>query len=209
MYSAKSEGFHYKCVACGQCCRHVEGSGVYLFPEDIRTITRKLCITKRDFILRYCLLSDNVFTFQDQSIRVKYLELNLVYSGVCPLLEFGRCSVHSAKPLGCKHGPFLYPLKNDRVAWDRFCETCQGMGSGPFVSNNTFDRVALENERLHDSYYNRYLVKRDVWPIYCIEKVDIPILKRIKKFYCNYTAALQSSKEIHTSYTEKYIKEGR
>ncbi len=92
----------YHCKRCGACCRHQDGIVISL--NDAHLIARRLRVTLKRFVRRYCqeTIVFDVFghgPFKGIAIKTK--------KGVCPFYS-GRdgCTVNDAKPLVCRLYPF-------------------------------------------------------------------------------------------------------
>lgn len=97
---APGASFNFRCLQCGQCCRHRED--LILSPMDVYRIARELEIQPAQVYDWYC------DSHIGQESYLPVLRLAPVGEDLhCPLLTTnGLCSVHKAKPAACA----LYPL---------------------------------------------------------------------------------------------------
>lgn len=91
--------FRFKCRCCGKCCRNRDD--ILLSPQDVFKITKKLELSVKEFIKKYC----EVYIGYSSYIPI----VRLFPKGankVCPLLNNNLCMVHEVKPTVCA----LFPL---------------------------------------------------------------------------------------------------
>jgi len=91
--------FAFKCRSCGKCCKNRDD--ILLNPRDVFNIATALKITQEQVVEEYC------ETYIGKDSRMPVVRLRPKGKNkVCPLLEGGRCIVHSLKPTVCA----LFPI---------------------------------------------------------------------------------------------------
>ena len=93
------EKFSFHCTQCGACC--INREDILLTPKDVFRIVKKLQMTQREFVEKYC------DVYVGSSSRVPLVRLQPFGKDQrCPLLQDRSCIVHSVKPTVCA----LFPL---------------------------------------------------------------------------------------------------
>jgi len=133
------------CSACLECCKRYD---ITLLPEEAEKIRKKLNLSEKEFVRKYCSLSlqffpatksKNPFVFSkakiSEKIRKKLKEkstsnyffllpnISLKKSKKCVFLKNSLCEIHSVKPKQCKLFPFI-SLKKETAFWKKypFCD---------------------------------------------------------------------------------------
>lgn len=102
------EGFI--CNKCGDCCRGFSDDfGVVVFPYEVDDLANDLKIEADVFVTKYC----NAISIE---INDKPQELYMLrhIDGRCVFLDGNDCTIHHAKPIQCKNGPFGFFWDGDR-----------------------------------------------------------------------------------------------
>jgi Fe-S-cluster containining protein len=129
-----ASGLRFTCVSeCGACCtNHDDYAYVYLTDDGIRSISKHLGLTKREFLNEYTMLDDD-------EIVLKMVEPE------CPFLDGWRCRVYETRPVQCRTFPFWTENLKSRAAWQRLRRFCPGIDQGDL----------LELERIRDHVRER------------------------------------------------------
>lgn len=98
-YVTKEDTFNFRCTCCGACCRHRDD--ILLNAYDIVRMIKYLNMPLRDFIEKYC----ECYIGHSSFLPVVKLRPK-GKNHICPLLNNGKCTVHSVKPTVCA----LFPL---------------------------------------------------------------------------------------------------
>lgn len=92
------EEFRFHCTQCGECCRHRDD--ILLNPKDVYNMSKELKIDTRELIEKYC------DSYVGSNSRIPVVRLQPRGSVQrCPMLKYGKCIVHSAKPAICAMFP--------------------------------------------------------------------------------------------------------
>ena len=133
------------CSGCQECCKQYN---ITLLPEETKRISKKLNLSEKEFIEKYCELmiqffpsfnSKNPFVLHYLKLPKKFREklkeqtqskyffvlpnLAIKKTKKCVFLENGLCAIHSVKPEQCNLFPFI-SLKKETSFWKKypFCE---------------------------------------------------------------------------------------
>jgi len=90
--------FEFDCSACGECCYGHDD--IILTGFDVFRLAQKLKMATAEVLERYCDMHVGAETKMPVPTMAK------TKKGACPLLAYGRCTVHDHKPVTCA----LYPL---------------------------------------------------------------------------------------------------
>lgn len=121
-------GLRFECQPdCGKCCTNLREGSVFLEPQDIEALSKKLRISPREFVAAY--------TTREEGGDI---ELAKEDSGDCVFLVDRACTVHDAKPLQCWAYPFLpldgfTPIESP-FTWRHEKKFCPGIGKGRLYS---------------------------------------------------------------------------
>ncbi|RLE45720.1 YkgJ family cysteine cluster protein [Candidatus Woesearchaeota archaeon] len=77
------------CTKCGNCCKEMSP---VLTLEDIERISKKLKISKGDFLKKYTERNE---------------DKDIVFKLPCPFLQNNKCSIYEIRPKECKEFPHL------------------------------------------------------------------------------------------------------
>jgi len=99
--------FHFKCRACGKCCKNRED--IILTARDLYNIAKKLGMTHETVMEKYC----DRYIGRDSQLPVVRLQ-PVGVNHVCPFLADKRCMVHDSKPVVCA----LFPIGRVRMNQD-------------------------------------------------------------------------------------------
>lgn len=118
----------FECTRCGECCR---GPGrARLSPADVQRLAGHLDLSVKDFVARH---TEQV-VYMTLGITPTPPELVLRKANeACIFLEGDACSVHVAKPDGCRLGPFTFGILGSDRNWAHFRRICPGLGQGPAI----------------------------------------------------------------------------
>jgi len=149
----------FKCRACGKCC--IGPGSAFLYPEDIRTISKELSLTIEEFIKKY---TDYVL-FEvidgDSFLYMPYLVLKKDEDR-CFFLKENRCSIHAFKPHHCKTTPFVSEffeqdqwreeLKKECIALSKMNDKDFNKYKDDHVNLDEIEKEYIKN--LHENGYN-------------------------------------------------------
>jgi uncharacterized protein len=103
----------HRCTGCGDCCRWP--GQVFLYPDDIKSISAQLKIPVREFLLTRCVVLRWEWQGYPQ-FRIA-LARKADYTG-CVFLRGTQCGIHEFKPLMCKAGPAGWPwIREPKFFW--------------------------------------------------------------------------------------------
>ncbi|MGE0227463.1 MAG: YkgJ family cysteine cluster protein [Dehalococcoidia bacterium] len=131
----------FECTRCGDCCR---GPGrARVSPVDIQRLARHLGLSVDGFVARY---TEQV-VYTAPGLAPTQPELVLSKAGEdCIFLQGDECSVHAAKPDGCRLGPFTFGILGSDRNWAHFQRICPGLDQGPAIPWQSVQE-SLDDER--------------------------------------------------------------
>lgn len=91
--------FKFHCTKCGDCCRNRED--ILLNPRDIYNMAKELKISPKEVTDKYC----EVYIGNDSRMPIIRIQPRGLVKR-CPMLKYGKCIIHNAKPAVCA----LFPL---------------------------------------------------------------------------------------------------
>ncbi|MCB1084554.1 MAG: metallophosphoesterase [Chlamydiia bacterium] len=118
------KGLRFKCTGCGKCCT---GKGyVWLEEEDISNLSKKLSLSKEDFLKKY--------TRQvgfDRSLTEDPVTDDCIF-----LKDKSTCAVYDARPKQCRTFPWWTDQLNSPKEWEEAKLRCEGIDheEAPLVS---------------------------------------------------------------------------
>jgi Fe-S-cluster containining protein len=128
-------GLRFECQPeCGRCCtRAVRDGSVFLEPEDIERLARRLSLSPRAFAREYTVDEDGE------------IALAMRDDGDCRFLDDGRCSVYRDRPLQCRTYPFLprdgfTPIESP-YTWRYEQQFCPGIGKGRLYRKKEIEAI--------------------------------------------------------------------
>ena len=132
----------FECTRCGECCR---GPGrARLSAVDVQRLARHLDLSAEDFVARY---TEQVVFVTPDLTPAPQPELVLSKANeACIFLQGDECSVHLAKPDGCRLGPFTFGILGSDRNWAHFQRICPGLEQGPAIPWESVQE-SLEDER--------------------------------------------------------------
>lgn len=102
--------FKFRCTQCGNCCRNRED--ILLNPRDVYNMAKELKITPDETVQKYC----KAYIGQDSRMPIIRLQPRSL-TRRCPMLKYGKCIIHNAKPAVCAMFPIgRYVLTNEGAA---------------------------------------------------------------------------------------------
>ncbi len=117
------ENFKFKCLDCGDCCRHESGY-IFLMPDEINIISNFLKMDPDNFL--------NIFAF-NFSKSVYSLKEKENYDCVFWDEENrngkGGCSLYKIRPMQCKNFPFWISTFSDKDSFELQKKRCKGIMS--------------------------------------------------------------------------------
>ncbi|QEN06403.1 YkgJ family cysteine cluster protein [Thiospirochaeta perfilievii] len=135
-------GLNFTCQRCSGCCRHEPGY-VFLSEEDVKKMCKRLDLSRKKFIKKYCKVAD--------LIGVKRLSLIEKPNNDCIFWDNG-CTVYEARPLQCKSFPFWAHNLINEESWASVVESCPGAGQGELRSKDEIDKWL--DKRLDEPFIN-------------------------------------------------------
>ncbi len=138
----------FECVACGNCCR---GPGHALISDrDVDRLSQHLDVTPQEFIAKF---AEPIAYQQSGASSARpwgmYLRKN---DDACIFLRDDQCTVHEAKPDGCRLGPFTLDIVGSERNWRRFVSLCPGIGEGPAIAWDDAEESLRSDYELQRSY---------------------------------------------------------
>jgi Fe-S-cluster containining protein len=123
------EGLRFSCLRCGACCTGSSGT-IYVGPEEIPIIARRLNLTMEHFISCY------LYPFKDSfSIREEA-------DGRCLFYNQG-CLIYDVRPPQCRTFPFWFGNVRSEKRWIEISRECPGIGQGRLFSKEQIISMAL------------------------------------------------------------------
>lgn len=102
--------FKFRCTQCGNCCRNRED--ILLNPRDVYNMAKELKMTPDETVQKYC----EAYIGQDSRMPIIRLQPRSL-ARRCPMLKYGKCIIHNAKPAVCAMFPIgRYVLTNEGAA---------------------------------------------------------------------------------------------
>jgi Fe-S-cluster containining protein len=103
----------HKCTGCGACCRWP--GQIFLYPDDIKRIARRLELSVEDFLLSRCAIT---WWRWASCTQYRICLARKPQSTECVFLTGSLCGIHESKPLLCKAGPAASAwIMNPRSFW--------------------------------------------------------------------------------------------
>ena len=109
--------FKFHCTQCGNCCRNRED--ILLNPRDIYSMAKELKMTPDEILQKYC----EAYIGNDSRMPIVRLQPRSL-ARRCPMLKYGKCIIHNAKPAVCA----MFPI--GRYIATKEGEAATGIGAG-------------------------------------------------------------------------------
>ena len=110
------QGLYFECRQCGACCTGAPGA-VYVNKKEIAIIARYLHMKQDRFIRIYLYPLDDRYSIGEDS------------EGCCLFYRNG-CIIYPVRPDQCKTYPFWFQNLRSEENWQRFSQSCPGIGKG-------------------------------------------------------------------------------
>lgn len=122
-----SEGLHFKCTGCGQCCTGSPGY-VWLNLEEAESIARHLGITLEAFGKKYLRQVGDKFSLVEDPVTYD-----------CVFLKENKCSIYSLRPKQCRTFPWWISNLKSKRDWNEAASMCEGINhpDAPLISGET------------------------------------------------------------------------
>jgi Fe-S-cluster containining protein len=144
----------FKCLKCGNCCK-LKGQ-VYLFPRDVKKISKFLNIPFKSFINKYCRPITEYYIFKKKRYREKWLVLKKKKDR-CVFLKKNICAIYKARPFYCKIAPFSERVLNNKKTLKYFLKNCRACQSRDIISKDKRLESLLKREEKIVEQYERIL----------------------------------------------------
>ncbi len=125
------KGLYFKCLKnCAKCCSGFPGY-VWLTNDDIKNISKKLKISKKDFLKKYT-----------RNVKNKISLIENLKNYDCPFLKDKKCQIYEVRPNQCKTFPFWKNILKSRQSWDAERFNCPGINdtTGKLYSNDEINK---------------------------------------------------------------------
>jgi Fe-S-cluster containining protein len=131
-----SDGLHFTCQQCGNCCTGGPGY-VWLSDEELDRLAEHLKLSKRETVRKYCRKVDGKISLKEIHTRSGNYDC-IFLTEIQPEASDGQriaqpkrgCSIYPVRPLQCRTWPFWHGNLSSRAAWDRASRGCYGMNQG-------------------------------------------------------------------------------
>jgi uncharacterized protein len=131
-----SQGLHFSCTQCGNCCTGGPGY-VWITTEEIVRLADHLGLTPQQIVEKYCRKIDGRFSLKERPRDGLYDCIFLqeqpvpAEPGQPASTEVRRtCAVYPVRPLQCRTWPFWEGNLKDARAWSHAAGRCPGMNQG-------------------------------------------------------------------------------
>ncbi len=117
--------FKFHCTQCGNCCRNRED--ILLNPRDVYHMAKELKMAPKELTDKYC----EVYIGDDSRMPIVRMQSRGLAKR-CPMLKYGKCIIHNAKPTVCA----MFPI--GRYITTKAGEAATGIGAGTirYIFNN-------------------------------------------------------------------------
>lgn len=130
-----SNGLHFSCTRCSECCRFEPGF-VFLSEIDLDRLARRFKMEYTSFIEGYC-------RWVPAPEKKERLSLKEKANLDCIFWDEG-CTVYESRPLQCSSFPFWESVLLSRMMWKNL--QCPGVGKGDFHSREEIE-ACLERQK--------------------------------------------------------------
>jgi len=166
-------GVRFHCISCGRCCSGESEGLVFLYRDDIRTITTYLKISEADFLLTYCDVVD--VAYKGDYVPTIILKLNAATSNCILQKKDGTCLIYPVRPFQCASFPFWQLNLANEQAWVKIKKACPGFSAKIHGHLYTIDEIKafLDKELQLEDGHSHLLEQNDfklstIYP--CLEK---------------------------------------
>ena len=132
-----TNGLRFSCSRCSCCCRFDSGY-VWLTRSDLDVLARRLRVSPREFVDRYC-----------RFVRIgsmDQLSLTEQNNYDCVFWRDGGCEVYDSRPVQCRSYPFWRPHLGTPGDWAALEKSCPGVNIGRQYSGEEIERLAAMRE---------------------------------------------------------------
>lgn len=130
-----SNGLHFKCTECGQCCTGAPGY-IWVNDQEIKQIAAFLNLSSEEFSRRY---------LRHVKGRLSLVELPKTYD--CIFLKDKKCQIYPVRPTQCRTFPWWPQHLKSEKEWREAATFCEGIQpSAPLVELETIEQQRLIQE---------------------------------------------------------------
>lgn len=134
-----SEGLHFECTGCGQCCTGSPGY-IWVNQEEIQEIAEHLNLTIKEFSRRY---------LRHVKGRLSLLEMPKSYD--CIFLKDKKCQIYSVRPGQCRTYPWWPQNLKTESDWEEAAHFCEGIRKeAPLVKIEIIQKQLGIQEKIND-----------------------------------------------------------
>jgi uncharacterized protein len=132
------DGLRFKCTNCGKCCKGRNGY-VFLSPQDLSTLARRLELSDEEFKKLYTRIVDGQICLIDAPS-----------SDACIFLKENKCSVYESRPIQCAAFPWWLNTIQNPDHWRLAAIDCEGIdhSDAPLISG---PEIACECMKYYDN----------------------------------------------------------
>lgn len=136
------------CQKCGKCCK--SNIGAFIFPSDIKKISKFFQIQPSNFILQWC--DENNIILYDNKIEVFTLKLK---NGKCCFLDDNNlCKIFNCRPYQCINAPYNF------LAQYSFWSHMSCVKEDDFIGLNSLQKDKIIFSELLNNDYKKYTSRR-------------------------------------------------
>lgn len=118
-----SDGLHFTCARCGNCCGGAPGF-TWISPTEVTSLAEHLGLGRDAFLRRYTITVQIEGGAQGTSLRS-------LPDHDCVFFRRGSgCMVYEHRPRQCRTWPFWRRNLVSRAVWQAEAKECPGMGKG-------------------------------------------------------------------------------
>lgn len=131
-----SDGLHFECTGCGQCCTGAPGY-IWVDQQEIEQIAQFLNLSIKEFTHRY---------LRQVKGRFSLLERPKTYD--CVFLKDKKCQIYSVRPTQCRTFPWWPQNLKSEKDWQEAARYCEGIQPcAPVVSLETIEQQRMIQEQ--------------------------------------------------------------
>ncbi len=124
------KGLRFTCTQCGKCCKGPEPGFVWVTPDEIAALAKRLDMTEDEFGRRYLRRIGITFSLVERA------------NHDCIFWDDEKgCTVYEDRPSQCRTFPFWPEFVIDRDAW-RKIDWCPGKDKGRHYTKAEIERLA-------------------------------------------------------------------
>ena len=110
-----SQGLHFKCTGCGQCCTGSPGY-IWVSEDEIQAIAHYLDLSVEAFARQYL-----------RRVKGRFSLLELPKSYDCIFLKENKCQIYAVRPTQCRTYPWWPQLLKSEKEWQEAARFCEGI----------------------------------------------------------------------------------